>query len=238
MHDRVNTAGRFEMRSHGLPGVLITFSGTDGSGKTTTLQGVRDYATSRGAAVEVIRMPSEPCRALAYFRDYVEDWSRAVSGEVDLASLCLVCLGDRLMTVRRQILPLLESGTWVLCERYVFTPLAELYAIGGDAADRAAIEAVVSRFPAPDLGVVTTVAADEAIRRIRSRPEERDRPLDRELFARVVDGYLAVARHHGLIVADTGAVGESLILARLQPHLDRLLRRAGRGRPGRDEPGS
>lgn len=210
------------MKPHGLSGKLVAIDGTDGSGKTTTLAFVSEWLRARGIAAEMVKTPSVECRALTPFRRYIETPSRAVTGEIDLTALSLVCLGDRLQTVRTQVLPLLAAGTWVLCDRYVYSTLAELAAIGASPQSRAAIREVVNLFPKPDLAILTTIAPDKAIRRVHARADECDMVIDGEIFARFVESFLSVAREEELVVLATEG-GEMQARATLQPMLESLL---------------
>lgn len=212
------------MKPHGLPGGLIVVDGTDGGGKSTTLAGVRAWLRARGVPAEILKTPSGDCRALTSFRDYVESPSRALTGEIDLTALSLVCLGDRLQTVRTRILPLLAAGTWVLCDRYVYSTLAELAAIGASPQSGGAIRAVIDLFPKPDLAILTTIGPDEAIRRVHARADECDVVIDRDLFAGFVESFLSVAREEGMFVLTTDQ-GEENALESLRPLLVELLAR-------------
>lgn len=220
------------MQPHGRSGRLIVVDGTDGSGKTSLLAGLCAWLRARGVPAEIVKTPSADCRAVTAFRRYAEVPARALTGEIDLPALSLVCLGDRLQTARTEILPLLESGTWVLCDRWAYSTLAELTAIGASQQDRAAIRAVIDLLPKPDLAVLTTVAPEEAIRRVHARPEERDSITDRELFARFVEAFRAVAHEEGMFVLETDR-GEERALASLQPLLEQLLPRRNPPRPSR-----
>jgi len=216
---------QLELWEHGFPGVLATFCGLDGSGKTTTIEGLRAYVESCGRRVHVLRMPSNAARNLDYFREWADDHRAGEDGRVDVAALFSVLLGDRLLTVRKTVLPLLAKGDWVICDRYLYTAFAQLAAIGCTEEDRGMLAAIASRFPRPDLPFVMDVRADEAIRRIRLRPEERDTKADTDIFARFMDGYRRVAELNGVHLLPTRALEETAELVRTicAPYLERKL---------------
>jgi len=215
---------RISLQAHRMPGALVTLSGVDGSGKTTTLNVLTTYLACQNVPFCVIKMPSAECRDLSWFRAYAADWAHGRRGGIDLTALCLICLGDRLMTMRTRVLPLLCKGLWVLCERYVYTPLVEALALGVSGTDMELIRHAVSHFPAPDLAILTTVPPEEAIRRIRSRPEESGMPIDPDLFGKVVDAFLAVAENQRMTVIPTMG-GIDCVRSRLRLHLDELIQR-------------
>ena len=214
---------RVKLSPHDLEGVLITFSGIDGSGKTTTIRSVRAYLRSRGIACLVVKMPSRSCRELDYFRVYAANHTVAFQGRIDLTSLCLVCLGDRLMTVRTRLMRYLEKGKWIICDRYIYTALAELLAVGGPRNDLEVLKRVATLFPAPDLAVVTDVPADEAIKRVHRRPSERDRPISRAVYERFGWAFRRVGQENGLALVSTEC-GATETLTNLRPRLDKLIR--------------
>jgi dTMP kinase len=213
---------RVELSPHNLPGVLIIFSGSDGSGKSTTISLVRRYLRSRRIKCVAVAALSKQCRNLPYFQSYVADPTCAMRGTVNLPALCLVCLGDRLMTVHTRVIPLLRLGTWVLQDRYIYTSLAELLTAGCTNDEIEAVKQVATRFPAPDLAVLTTVGASEAIRRIKLRPKERDIPLDFTFYDRLVQAYKRVAEENDLITVKTDQSRE-LVFETLKPQLDALI---------------
>ncbi len=199
----VASARMLAMKPHGLPGRLVTLDGTDGSGKTTSLDFIAARLSEREIRSRLIKMPSEVCRGMHSFRAYSHDPSTAVRGEIDLPALCMTCLADRLLTLNECALPLLRQGVWVLCDRYVFTPIAELAAIQCKASEFEAVCRFAGLFPRPDLAIVTTVPAHEALRRIRSRPDERDHPLSEDMLSSHVEAYVEVARVNNLQLAST-----------------------------------
>jgi dTMP kinase len=203
-------------------GKLITFSGVDGSGKSTTGRAVRDYLLSKEIRTVFVNALSASCRRLPQFRLYANDPLTAVRGKVDLSALCLICLGDRLMTVRTRLLPLLRKGIWVLCDRYVYTALAEIHTFGGSPDDLDLIRRTIERFPEPDLKVLVDTPAEVAIKRILWRRSERAKRLDLPHYRALVESFRAIAAANGLIRVGTD-LGREATLEQLRPHLDQLL---------------
>lgn len=191
------------LRPHGLPGRLVTFDGLDGSGKSTSADVLRRHLTSVGADVDVVKLPSAAVRQLAYFREFADDNRAAEDGRVDVTALFTVLLGDRLLTVRQRILPMLARGGWVLCDRYVFMTFAQMAAFGSTPDDLEALRTVAELFPRPDLACITDVAAETAERRIRERDGERATKIDLDIFARVVLGLREVGRRNDVRLLPT-----------------------------------
>ena len=211
-----------ELRPHGLPGRLIVFCGVDGSGKTTIRELAHGHLSSRGVFASRVDALSSGCRSLPYFLSYTQDPLRAATGEVDLAALCFVCLGDRLVTIRREFLRRLAAGEWLLCDRYVFTPLAELLAFEYPPADIEAVLGLVDLFPAPDLVFLADVDGATALRRVSERADEQDKTLHLAFYARVAEAFRFVCDANGVHRVPTAGALEQTLGA-MAPHLDELV---------------
>ncbi|MCX5210099.1 hypothetical protein OG689_12480 [Kitasatospora sp. NBC_00240] len=195
---------RLALTPHGLPGRLIAFDGVDGSGKTTTTRLTRAFLRSRGAVVRGFKLPSRELKRTAWFVRYNADpLGAGRTGDVDPVAMCSMVLGDRLLTVRRTILPLLRAGHTVVADRYLFTPLGELLVHGLTPRERSVVEPLVSCFPRPDLAVFTDVTADQAMARVRSRPAEADDALPPEVYVRRVAAFRALAESNEGVLLDT-----------------------------------
>ena len=104
----------------GVPtGRLITVEGLDGAGKTTLVAGVTRELSARGRELLVLREPggvelSERIRLL------VKDPELAVDPRAE----ALLYAAARAQLVAEQLVPLLDSGQWVLLDRFVDSSLA------------------------------------------------------------------------------------------------------------------
>ena len=100
-------------------GRLITVEGLDGAGKTTLVAGLTRELAARGRELLVLREPggvelSERIRVL------VKDPELAVDPRAE----ALLYAAARAQLVAEQLVPLLESGQWVLLDRFVDSSLA------------------------------------------------------------------------------------------------------------------
>jgi dTMP kinase len=100
-------------------GRLITVEGLDGAGKTTLVAGLTRELAARGRELLVLREPggvelSERIRVL------VKDPELSVDPRAE----ALLYAAARAQLVAEQLVPLLESGQWVLLDRFVDSSLA------------------------------------------------------------------------------------------------------------------
>ena len=187
--------GIFDKQSHPYPGRLITFCGLDGCGKTTLLTWLKEYLERRGKTVFLTKQPTPFVRESAIFRTYMDEPNHDA---YDYRSLSLLAASDRIQHSNRVIVPELEKGNVVISDRYFYSCLANLRA-RGYTQDRWIYE-VAQFIPRPDLALFIDVDVEEAVRRVRSREEEKDRYIDMELQYRLREEYLDIADEAGGIV--------------------------------------
>lgn len=181
-------------------GKLIVFEGTDGSGKSTLLGMTYDYLVSRYGKERVIvqKQPTDFARNSRLFREMIYTKDRT---DISYRAMQLLTLSDRIQHNTEVILPALKEGKIVLCDRYLYTSVVNMLARGYTHEKwffRACREIVK-----PDLAFLAYVEPQTAIKRIESRPEEKDRYFDRELLKRVSYRFLRLAKRFGLHTVDT-----------------------------------
>jgi dTMP kinase len=179
---------------------FISFEGTEACGKSTQLDLLRQRLEARGENVVVTREPGgtklgEMLRSLLM---HAEE-GRGMADETEL----LLFAASRAQLRREVIEPGLAAGGWVLSDRYgdsttVYQGVARK--LPGDAV--AAVNAFAMGTARPGLTLVFDLDLEIARQRLRDRLRRRPRPVgevDRiealppEFFARVRDGYRALA---------------------------------------------
>ena len=181
-------------------GKFITFEGLDGVGKSTQLENLASYLRERGIDVITTREPGgtalgEKLRAVLL--------SSRTSGLSPLTELALM-FADRAQHIDEQIMPALQRGQWVLCDR--FTDSSEAYQGGGR---ELGSEIVLQLHKAlchglqPDLTILMVSNAARAVARARRRNAEQSKQMqedenrfekeNRAFYERVLATYLAIA---------------------------------------------
>ena len=183
-------------------GRFIVLEGGEGSGKSTQAKLLADQL---GAVLT--REPGGTALG-ELLREVLLD-RRA--GRVDASAELLLMLAARAQHVSEFILPMLEQGRDVVCDR--FSPSTLAYQGFGRGLDlptiRAADELARSGLE-PDVIVLLDLAPETATTR-RTRALDRIEGEDAEFFARVRDGYLTLAqsdpRRYVVVDAD-GSIAE------------------------------
>ena len=98
---------------------FITFEGVDGSGKSTQLKRVAEALLAAGHDVVTTFEPGATALG-RHIRALLLDGEYVPTPESEL----LLFLADRAQHVRESLLPALQSGAWVLCDRYSDSTLA------------------------------------------------------------------------------------------------------------------
>ena len=118
----VCTDGRLEPMPRGL---FITLEGLDGSGKTTQIKRLAAWMNKRGLPVVQTRQPGGTPTGDRIRTILLDSRTTAVAPMAELALM----FADRAQAIAEVILPALEAGKMVLCDR--FTDSTEAYQGGG-----------------------------------------------------------------------------------------------------------
>ena len=216
---------KLKMPDSGYDGILITFCGLDGCGKTSIINDVSGYlATEYGIRPERTKQPTDSVRKSKIFRTYMDDPEH---GEYDYRSLSLLAASDRLQHSNKKIMPLLKNGETVISDRYFYSCLANLRA-RGFTEDSWIYE--ISRFvPRPDIAFFLDVPVKTAIQRVRQRPDEKNRYVDIELQFRLRQEYLDIAKNNGGIIVSTNQPYQNSF-AEVKQHIDWLISEKSSGK--------
>lgn len=179
-----------------MTGKFVTFEGTEGSGKTSIIAQIETYFKSKGYPVLVTREPGG-IRISEKIRDILLDKAHT---EMDPRTEALLFAASRRQHLVEKIIPALNEGMLVLCDRFVDSSLVyqgiarglgvdEVFAI-----NKFAIEDIM-----PDLTIFIDVTPEVGLARVfRNKGREVNR-LDlekREFHHRIYDGYQRLMREH------------------------------------------
>ena len=180
-------------------GLFITFEGTEGTGKSTQVRLLADDLRAAGRRMMVSREPGGTAFGRS-LRGMLLD--PAAANIAPWAELFLY-LADRAQHAREVIIPALERGEWVICDRFVDATVA--YQGFGRGLDAAFIRDASARAAVglvPDLTLLldfddVSVGIDRARRRQQgdgtAGVEDRFEHEDIAFHSRVRDGYRSLA---------------------------------------------
>ena len=209
---------KLQMRPHETPGLLITFCGLDGCGKTTLIRRLTRYLEELEVPAFLTKQPTDAVRQSEIFRTYMDT---PAHDAYDYRALSLLCAADRVQHSNRVILPKLEEGYTVISDRYFYSCLANLRA-RGYRRDRWIYE-IAAEIPRPDLAFFLDVEVDIAVRRVRARAAERDRYIDLALQHRLREEYRALAAEEGHGIMLSTLQPEEACAARIRREVDGLV---------------
>jgi dTMP kinase len=193
-------------------GKFITFEGLDGVGKSTQLENLATHLRERGIEVITTREPGgtalgEKLRTVLL--------SSRTSGLSPLAELGLM-FADRAQHIDEQIVPALERGQWVLCDR--FTDSSEAYQGGGRELGSEIVLQLHKTLCGdlqPDLTILMISDVARTVARARRRNVEQSRAMaddenrfekeSRAFYNRVLAAYMAIAKRAPQRVAPVDA---------------------------------
>jgi dTMP kinase len=193
------------VRHHGHPGRFITFEGLDGCGKSTHLERLAGELRKQGHEVLTTREPGgteigERIRGILL--------DSRTHGLAPLAELALM-FASRAQQISEVVLPALNRGVWVLCDRY--TDSSEAYQGAGRQLGSEAVltlHRVICLGLQPDLTILleNDVAASIARARRRNKnstgeDEGRFEQENRAFFERVHQQFMAIAHREPVRVA-------------------------------------
>lgn len=173
-------------------GRFITFEGIDGSGKSTQARLLASYLETRGAIVELTREPGGSPGAEEIRRLLVEGDPDRWSAETEI----LLFTAARRDHLEKTILPALERGATVICDR--FADSTRVY----QGAARSGLRNLVDRLHTeligrdPDVTFVIDMPPEAALSRGLARQSGEDRFEDMGLGfqEKLRQGFLGLAR--------------------------------------------
>lgn len=188
-------------------GRFITLEGGEGAGKSTQIALLQASLEAQGLRVRVTREPGgsdggEEIRNLL------------VNGEThrwEPLTEALLNYAARHEHLQKVILPALQDGTWVLCDRFADSTMA--YQGYGHRMNREVIRRLhrlVVGDTAPDLTLIFDMPVEQGLARAHARGagEDRYERMGSEFHQRLRDGFLDIAKKEPVRCAVIDATGD------------------------------
>ena len=209
-------------------GRFIVLEGIDGAGTTSQMRHVVEWLERRGELVHATREPTDGPIGLM-LRQVLRGRLVATPGlakgdaktqPLDPATVALLFAADRLDHLQNEIVPQLDAGRHVVCDRYVLSSLA----YQSLETDLRFVRNVNEKALAPDLTIFLRVRAEVAMDRIESSRTQKDTfeklPLQKRIAAsydKLIESY----RDSKVVVLD-GEEEMSMVTSRIRAALEIL----------------
>ena len=174
-----------------MNGFFISFEGIDGCGKSTQADLLKSHLESKGETVVLIREPggsiiSEQIREILL---------NPANDTMDASTEAILLAASRSQLTREVIIPALENGHVVICDRYADSTLAyQGYGRGIKLEWLEKLNAFATAGVKPDITLLVDLSVDEALRRMESKSFDRIEMEGVEFLERVRSGYLEMAK--------------------------------------------
>lgn len=177
-----------------MRGKFITVEGIEGTGKSTNIDFLTEIIEARGHTVMRTREPGGTPMAEGIRQLLLGNDQEPVP---EIAEL-LLFFASRSLHLQNAIIPALQRGEWVLCDR--FTDASRAYQGSGRGLDMDRIERLaewVQDGVEPDLTILLDAPAELGMRRAAARGNaDRMDSQAKSFYQRVRRGYLDLAERH------------------------------------------
>ena len=174
-------------------GFMVVFDGSNGAGKTTVINEVEKYISSKGLDVVLTREPGGT-KIGEKIRHIILDPSTPEM--CDMTELMLFGAG-RSQHIQEKIKPALQAGKIVISDRFDAATFSfQHYARGIDLASIMKINDLALAGFQPDMNIILDLDPIEGLKRVKSRGEGLDRLEDEKLdfLIKARNGYLTQAK--------------------------------------------
>lgn len=150
-----------------MKGKFITVEGSDGSGKTTFINSATEYLVKKGYKVITTREPGG-----TEFSEKVRELLFDSSNEIDAKTESLLFCVSRRDHIIKKIIPYVEEGYIVICDRFVDSSIAyQSYGRGLNKRDIININKYTTDGLEPDLTLYFSVDVEVGLSRTKCRDE-------------------------------------------------------------------
>jgi len=174
-------------------GAFITVEGGEGVGKSSSLQVIETVLRGRGIDVTVTREPGGTALGETV-RSWILDGDH---GELSAEVESLLMFAARAQHLEQIIRPAIDSGAWIVCDRFSDATFA--YQGGGRGADPDFLRSLAAEIQGdlvPDLTILLDAPVEVGLARIADRPHDHFEREAESFFERVRRTYLDLAAEH------------------------------------------
>ncbi|MFK5984103.1 MAG: dTMP kinase [Pseudomonadota bacterium] len=173
-------------------GKFITLEGSEGAGKTTQLENIKDYLNQQGIEVVCTREPGGTPIAEKIREVLLDKENSSLCSDAEL----LLMFAARSQHLNELIIPALNAGKWVICDRFTDASFAYQGAARGLSFERIKqLKLWVQGELDPDITLLFDLPVDVGMARANKRgPSDRFEQEALDFFEKVRQGYLYLAK--------------------------------------------
>ena len=195
-------------------GAFIVFEGLDGSGVSVQAVLLDSYLRKKGYKTLLTKEPTT-----GLIGNAIRDALKGMNGQSSYKSIQLLFCADRAKHLEDEILPALEKGRIVICDRYIFSTLAYGYA---SKLNYRWLRQLNLSFRLPDLGILLDVKPSVSLGRISSSVSSFEIFNKEKELSDVRKAFMMIASNFHLKVIDgNGSVEETR--SKIMKVVDRFL---------------
>ncbi|MEO2068811.1 MAG: dTMP kinase [Desulfurobacteriaceae bacterium] len=173
--------------------MFITFEGIEGCGKTTQARLLYDWLKSNGKETLLTREPGGTESAEEIRKFLLKDREEFFP---PFSEVCLY-MAARSFHVENLIRPSLESGKWIICDRFADSTIAyQGFGRGIELDLLKFLNDKATRGVEPDITFLIDVPVEIGLSRIKGRKVDRIEKEDLVFHKRVREGFLKIAREN------------------------------------------
>ena len=164
------------------------------------------------------KQPTNAVRESDIFRTYMDNPNHDA---YDYRSLSLLAASDRLQHVNKIVEPQMTQGKIVISDRYFYSCLANLRARGFE--NDQWIYEIAESVVKPDVAFFFDVPVQTAVKRVRSRKEEKHRYIDMELQYKLREEYIKICKaNDGVLISTENPIDECYAIVKKE--VERVLK--------------
>lgn len=200
-------------------GYFITVEGGEGSGKTSAINSMKDFLEQRGFEVVVTREPGG-IQVAEKIRDIV------LFDEMDTVTEALLFTAARREHLVQKVVPALNSGKVVICDRFFHSSIVYQGIVGGLGIEtiQDMNEKVVGTY-VPDLTILMDVEPETGLARIKQNNRETNKidNYDVAFHHQVREGYLSLTDMYSYMEVVNANMEQAEVLTRIEKILEKQL---------------
>jgi dTMP kinase len=185
-----------------MEGKLIVFEGLDKSGKETQARMLAEYLKNKGIDCIYTEEPTPDNVFGKTIKEWLDRKFEIQSGK----SIALLYTADRYEHMKSLILPKLEDGVTVICDRYFYSTIAYQSVLYG--VEQEWIMDLNRFARKPDITIFLDIPPEESVRRARTA----DRHENLEFQVKVKKAYDELVKKHGFVVIDGNRSREDVFI--------------------------